>query len=61
MSFDMVLYYVPVRQINMKKKKETKISSVKGRPMLHWVGKQPPEMAQYFPAQLREKFGGGGG
>ena len=28
--------------------------------MLHWVGKQSPKMAQYFPAQLREKIRGGG-
>ena len=37
--------------------KPLKISPVKGRPMLDWVGKTPPGVVEYFPAQLREKMG----
>ena len=39
------------------KAKPLKISAVKGRPMLHWVGKKPLERVQYFPAQLCESVG----
>ena len=38
-------------------KKQLKITPVKGRPMLHWVGKMLPGVARYFPAQLCEKMG----
>ena len=38
-------------------KKSNKISSPKGRPMLHWTGKKPLESVKYFPAQLREAVG----
>ncbi len=38
-------------------KKEVKISPVKGRPLLHWVGKKPLGVVRHFPAQLREKTG----
>lgn len=31
-----------------------KISKVKGRPMLHWVGKKPIEAVEDYPAQLTE-------
>lgn len=34
-----------------------KITPVKGRPMLHWVGKKPLDVVQYFPAQLSETMG----
>ncbi len=34
-----------------------KVSKVKGRPMLHWVGKKPLELIQSYPAQLCESFG----
>ena len=34
-----------------------KITSVKGRPMLHWVGKKPLDTVQHFPAQLCETVG----
>ena len=34
-----------------------KIEKVKGRPMLHWVGKKPIEKVQNYPAQLTETFG----
>lgn len=30
---------------------------IKGFPELHWTGKRPFESTQYFPAQLREKYG----
>ena len=38
-------------------KKQLKITPVKGRPMLHWVGKMSPGVVRYFPAQLCEKMG----
>ena len=34
-----------------------KISPVKGRPMLHWVGKHPIDMVSNYPAQLAEVYG----
>jgi len=34
-----------------------KVAKVKGRPMLHWVGKKPLEVVQSYPAQLCESFG----
>ncbi|MBI5401833.1 MAG: site-specific DNA-methyltransferase [Ignavibacteriae bacterium] len=40
----------------MSEKKEMKIAEVKGRPMLHWIGKQPLETVKSFPAQLVETF-----
>ena len=36
--------------------KTVKIAPVKGRPMLHWVGKNPATVARAFPAQLCETF-----
>lgn len=36
------------------KRKTVKITAVKGRPMLHWVGKKPLDKVKHFPAQLRE-------
>lgn len=30
---------------------------IKGYPELHWTGKRPYESTQYFPAQLRERYG----
>lgn len=30
---------------------------IKGFPELHWTGKRPFESTQYFPAQIREKYG----
>ena len=39
------------------KKKTLQISPVKGRPMLHWVGKKPQDTVRYFPAQLCEAVG----
>ncbi len=43
----------------MKKDNITKqkVAKVKGRPMLHWVGKKPLEVVQSYPAQLCESFG----
>ena len=35
-------------------KNSLKISAVKGRPMLHWVGKKPLDWVRHFPAQLCE-------
>lgn len=43
-------------QNNMSEKKEMKIAEVKGRPMLHWIGKQPLETVKSFPSQLVETF-----
>jgi DNA modification methylase len=40
----------------MSEKKEMKIAEVKGRPMLHWIGKHPLETVNSFPAQLVETF-----
>ncbi len=37
--------------------KETKLSKVKGRPMLSWVGKQPLEAVKPYPAQLKTCYG----
>ena len=39
------------------KKQTLKITPVKGRPMLHWVGKKPLDTVQHFPAQLCETVG----
>lgn len=38
-------------------RKTVKIESVKGRPMLTWVGKKPLDVAGYFPPQLCESAG----
>ena len=34
-----------------------KRNPIKGYPELHWTGKRPYESTQYFPAQLRERYG----
>ena len=34
-----------------------KVAPLKGRPMLHWVGKKPLDVVQHFPAQLWETVG----
>lgn len=34
-----------------------KLNPLKGRPLLHWIGKRPPLVADYFPCQLRERYG----
>ena len=39
------------------KNKPLKITPVKGRPMLHWVGKMPLDVVRHFPAQLCETVG----
>ncbi len=31
--------------------------TIKGFPELHWTGKRPYKSTQYFPAQLRERYG----
>ena len=36
-----------------------KITPLKGRPMLHWVGKKPLDVVRHFPAQLCEAVGVG--
>jgi len=33
------------------------IKPIKGFPELHWLGKQPYTSTQYFPAQLKERYG----
>ena len=35
-------------------KKSIKVAPLKGRPMLHWVGKKPLDVVRHFPAQLCE-------
>lgn len=35
-----------------------KIQKIKGRPMLHWVGKKPIDVIENYPAQLMETVGG---
>ncbi len=37
--------------------KKAKLSKVKGRPMLSWVGKQPLEAVKPYPAQLKTCYG----
>lgn len=39
------------------RKKQLKITPMKGRPMLHWVGKKPLDTVKHFPAQLCESVG----
>ena len=39
------------------KKNPLKITPIKGRPMLHWVGKKPLDVVRHFPAQLSETVG----
>ncbi len=41
----------------MKKPKSLKITPIKGRPMLHWVGKKPLDVVRHFPAQVCETVG----
>lgn len=31
--------------------------TIKGFPELRWTGKRPYESTQYFPAQIRERYG----
>ena len=45
-----------MKEVMAQKSKQMKIPPVKGRPMLHWVGKMLPGV-RYFPAQLCEKMG----
>ena len=33
--------------------------TIKGFPELRWTGKRPYRSTQYYPAQLRERYGGG--
>ena len=35
------------------------ITPVKGRPMLHWIGKRPVNKVNHYPAQLVETYNGG--
>ena len=41
----------------MIKAKPLKITPLKGRPMLHWVGKKPLDVVLHFPTQLCETVG----
>ena len=38
-------------------KTSLEITPIKGRPMLHWVGKRPLDVVKHFPAQLCESVG----
>ena len=40
----------------MNESKEIEIKPAKGRPFLHWVGKQPLQRVTAYPAQLVETF-----
>lgn len=33
------------------------VTPLKGRPMLHWIGKKPLDVVRHYPAQLCESFG----
>jgi adenine-specific DNA-methyltransferase len=44
-------------QITIETYEFEKRKPIKGFPELHWTGKRPFESTQYFPAQLREKYG----
>ena len=48
--------------IQAEKKLETieqyKFEPIKGYPMLHWKGKRPFTSTQFYPAQLKENYGG---
>lgn len=44
-------------QLTIETYKFEKRKPIKGFPELHWTGKRPFESTQYFPAQLREKYG----
>jgi len=39
------------------RRKTLKITPIKGRPMLYWVGKKPIDVVRHFPAQLCESVG----
>lgn len=49
--------YRIIARIGEVKKKSLKIKSIKGRPMIHWVGKKPLDVVKHYPAQLNETFG----
>ena len=34
-----------------------RINTIKGYPELHWTGKRPYRGTNYYPAQLKEKYG----
>ena len=40
----------------MSESNQIKVGEAKGRPMLHWVGKQPLDYVKAFPAQKVEVF-----
>lgn len=42
---------------NDSQNKWQKVEQAKGRPLLQWVGKQPLESVQYYPAQEKEVYG----
>ena len=44
-------------QMTMETFEFEKRKPIKGYPELHWTGKRPYESTQYFPAQLRERYG----
>lgn len=44
-------------QLQIETYEFTKRKTIKGYPELHWTGKRPYESTQYFPAQLRERYG----
>ncbi|RPF48281.1 site-specific DNA-methyltransferase (adenine-specific)/adenine-specific DNA-methyltransferase [Hydrogenoanaerobacterium saccharovorans] len=45
------------QQLNIESYEFEKKKPIKGFPELHWTGKRPFKSTQYFPAQLREKYG----
>ena len=44
-------------QLTLETYEFEKRKPIKGFPELHWTGKRPFESTQYFPAQLKEKYG----
>ena len=44
-------------QLKMETYEFDQEKNIKGFPELHWTGKRPYRSTQYFPAQLKEKYG----
>jgi len=44
-------------QLTLETYEFEKRRTIKGYPELHWTGKRPYESTQYYPAQLRERYG----
>lgn len=47
----------PLLSTTADKVEEMTFEPIKGYPMLHWQGKRPFTSTQYYPAQLKERYG----